>query len=153
MSLPTIPASASTLFRYCTFDQISILERQTSGVQKSFCIASLRLRGTVNEPLTFKRRVPTLMIALHYRPWYFALRLALCISITFCGWFVGKLNYPTVVFVQTYDGFCCEQLHLVRSLQNVGPSLANWLKKDFDYHNYDRENFINRSLKGVKNLF
>ena len=57
-----------------------------------------------------------------------------------------------MVFVQTYDGFCGEQLHLVRSLQNVGSSLANWLKKDFDYHNYDRENFLNRSLKGVKNL-
>ena len=119
LSLSAIPASASALFVYCKFDHSGMLERQNfcQQKQKSCCNASFRLRGTVTEYLTFNQRVPTLMIASLHRAWHFALRLALCISLIFCGWsetFIDKVvtrrNSTTCVSVQTYYGFCCEQL-------------------------------------------
>ena len=75
LSLSALLACASTLLGYCTFDQIGMLERQTfcGQKQKSCCTALFRLRGTVNEPLTFKQRMPTQKIALQYQQWHSAL--------------------------------------------------------------------------------
>ena len=140
LSLSAIPASASSLFRHRTFYQIGMLERQTFCGQKYPVVLHRFDWETVKEPLTFKQRVLTLMIVLQHQPWHFPLQLTLWISLTFYGCsFIRKVMGNVIApqafsckIMMVFAVNICIWWEILRSSQDLGLTLANCLKKDFD---------------------